>query len=217
MMVAVLAFGTNVASAQPRSQKVPVPSPSATNVASPFANAQGAAASPSQPPVMPVVEPAAAPVLERPATAPVATHLPASSLPIDGAYSLPGGVWKCETLANTSATSVYRLTDRTHIEEKTMLRLPKRPPVELDTSFEFDQGHGVWKLSMQKGAYLATAPVWDGATWSFKGIESDADPHRVVRLVYTSLGPDAYRSDYEAQNHGNWETFSGATCKRQIP
>jgi hypothetical protein len=113
--------------------------------------------------------------------------------------------------------SVYRLTDPTHMEEKTMLRLPKRPPVELDTSFEFDPVRGVWKLSMQKGAYVATAPVWDGATWSFKGIESDADPHRPVRLVYTSLGPDAYRSDYQAQNHGSWETFSGATCKRQIP
>ncbi len=138
-------------------------------------------------------------------------------LPIDGAYSLPGGIWKCETLANTTATSVYHLVGRGHIEEKTTLHLPKRPPVELDTTFEFLPRRKAWVLIMQKGAYIATAPVWSSGNWIFKGIESDAEPHRVVRLVYTSLGADAYRSDYEAKNNSGWETFSGATCKREIP
>jgi hypothetical protein len=148
---------------------------------------------------------------------PTQSTVRAASLPIDGAYSLPGGIWNCETLANSVATSVYKMTAPRTMLERTTLHLPHRPPVELDTTFVYDPQRDRWGLSMQKGAYVATAPPWSTATWTFAGTEVDGDPHRNVRLVYTSLGPDAYRSDYEALIKNAWQTFSGATCRREIP
>ena len=153
------------------------------------------------------------------ATALAATSIatPKVSLPVDGAFSLPGGIWNCETLANSTATSVYKVSDARTMVERTTLHLPHRPPVELDTTFTYSPALGRWSLSMQHGAYTATAPQWSQPTWTFEGYEADADPRGRVRLVYTSLGPDAYRSDYQALNKGTWQTFSGATCKREVP
>jgi hypothetical protein len=167
----------------------PVPSPSAPNLPFPSAAAS----------VVPAVA------------------RPAGPLPVDGAYSLPGGIWNCETLGNTPATSVYKLANARTMVERTTLHLANRQPVELDTTFVYNPQHRSWKLSMQGGAYIASAPGWSQSTWIFQGEEADESPHRSVRLVYTSLGPDAYRSDYQALNQSSWKTFSGATCKREIP
>jgi hypothetical protein len=101
--------------------------------------------------------------------------------------------------------------------ERTKLILPKRAPVELDTTFIYDRAHDLWHLSMQDGAYVATAPSWSTETWTFTGTETDGAVKESVRLVYTSLGVGAYRSDYQSLRNGGWQTFSGATCKRIVP
>lgn len=136
---------------------------------------------------------------------------------VDGAFSLPGGVWNCETLGNSKATNVYKLENATTISERTKLELPKHPEVELDTLYTFSSLHGVWTVSLQDGKYAGTAPPWSTDTWTFNGTYVEEGQKRPVRLVYTSLGIDALRIDYQAVSDGNWRTFSGATCKREIP
>ncbi len=145
------------------------------------------------------------------------TSSPVGIVRVDGAFSLPGGVWNCETLANSTATSVYKLESPSKMIERTKLVLQKRPPVELDTTFVYDSAHGLWHLTMQNGAYVATAPSWSTDTWMFTGTETNGDLKEAIRLVYTSLGNGAYRVDYQTRREGRWQTFSGATCKRSIP
>jgi hypothetical protein len=124
----------------------------------------------------------------------------------------------CETLGNTQARSVYKLTGPNVIQERTTLHLPHQPSIELDSEFVFDRRFNRWGLSMEQGAFTAAGPAWSTGSWVLVGIETDTNPHRTVRLVYTSLGPDAYRSDFQSLTKGgSWRTFSGATCRRMIP
>jgi hypothetical protein len=148
---------------------------------------------------------------------PAMTSSPVRIVSVDGAFSLPGGVWKCETLANSTATSVYKLESAGKIVEHTKLVLPKRAPVELDATFVYDPARHLWNLSMQNGAYVATAPSWSTDTWTFTGTEANGGLKEAIRLVYTSLGDGAYRVDFQTRHQGSWQTFSGATCKRSIP
>jgi hypothetical protein len=169
-----------------------------------------------------------APASEAPATGTPATEAPeaaphasrpsaGSGLSVDGAFSLPGGIWNCETLGNSTATSVYKLESATTISERTKLVLAKRPPVELDTLFTYSPKHDRWTVSLQDGKYVGTAPAWSNDTWTFNGTYIEGAEKRPVRLVYTSLGADAVRIDFQAVAPDGWRTFSGATCKREIP
>ena len=155
-------------------------------------------------------QPPGAPATDAPAAAPHAQ-------PVDGAFSLPGGIWNCETLGNSTATSVYKLENATTISERTQLALNKHAPIELDTLFTYSPKHDRWTVSLQDGKYVGTAPAWSNETWTFNGIYIEGSEKRPVRLVYTSLGADAVRIDYQAVAPDGWRTFSGATCKREIP
>jgi len=149
--------------------------------------------------------------------APPVTAEPPRVSSVDGAFSLPGGVWNCETLANSTATSVYKLENPTTISERTKLMLPKHAPVELDSLFSFSRARNRWTVSLQDGKYVGVAGPWSTDTWTFEGTYVEGDEKRPVRLVYLSLGADAVRIDYRTPQGGSWRTFSGATCKRTIP
>jgi hypothetical protein len=151
-----------------------------------------------------------APPTDPPTTAPHVSR-------VDGAFSLPGGIWNCETLGNSAATSVYKLENATTISERTKLTLKKQAPVELDTLFTYSSKREQWTVSLGDGKYVGTAPAWSSDTWTFNGTYLEGREKRPVRLVYTSLGADAVRIDYQAVAADGWRTFSGATCKREIP
>jgi hypothetical protein len=148
---------------------------------------------------------------------PTASPAPTAPLRVDGAFSLPGGIWACETMGNSPATSVYKLVNSTTILERTMLQLPKRPAAKLESVFRYNPKSASWTVSVQSGLFSGTAPVWSGTTWAFDGLYVAGGELRPVRLVYTSLGDGAMRIDYETNRAGFWRTFSGATCSRRMP
>ena len=160
-----------------------------------------------------------------PASAEAQTVAPATDAPtapphvsrVDGAFSLPGGIWNCETLGNSTATSVYKLENAATISERTKLALKNHAPVELDTLFTYSPKRDQWTASLEDGKYVGTAPAWSSDTWTFNGTYLEGREKRPVRLVYTSLGTDAIRIDFQAVAADGWRTFSGATCKREIP
>lgn len=104
---------------------------------------------------------------------------------------------------------------------------------EFDEQYRLDPATGVWTWTAEQPSMPAfhergTAGPWTTQTWIFDGtlsivpssrsLDSLAEPAPTtkegVRMVYTSLGDDAFRREFERYQNGAWITRSATTCKR---
>ena len=125
-----------------------------------------------------------------------------------------GPVWACETVGGATSTHAYvRNADGTiTLHNDIRIGAQTYPIVE---TYRFDREHARWVTAVQRGGYYGTAPEWLGQKWIFDGVESANGHKSPVRMVYTKLGDQAFRRDFQLLDSGGTRTLESETCQRQ--
>jgi len=132
----------------------------------------------------------------------------------DRAQNLVGGVWQCETIAGSTGTHTYTAGEYDDsIELEISLHSGSRT-FDITEVYRFDGTRNGWTVETSGGTYRGTAAPWTGEKWIFDGTEKTSGQRRPVRMVYTELGGQAFRRDFQAEQDGFWRTYSAETCKR---
>ena len=129
----------------------------------------------------------------------------------DHAYALVGGPWSCESVNGEPSIQRYVLGADGSITLHDDVRVAKRS-YDIVETYRFDPARGLWDTTVRGGGYAGAAMPWSGEKWVFNGIETERGRRSKVRMVYTQLGDQAYRRDFQLSISG--ETFVSETCKR---
>jgi hypothetical protein len=150
----------------------------------------------------------------------------------DRAYTLIG-TWSCTSSESTGTITYLRDADGS-ISMKNVFALTNATWArgEFDEQYRFDPATAVWTWTAEQPQLAAfqergTAGPWTTQSWIFDGtlrvagsrtLDSIAAPTQTttqaVRMVYTSLGDNAFRRDFEFYQKGLWAIRSSGTCKR---
>jgi hypothetical protein len=83
-----------------------------------------------------------------------------------------------------------------------------------------------WRPDDARAQETGTSAAWTTDTWTFDGvlrrswpappdsIGGPAQASQQIRMVYTALGENAFRRDFEVYQDGVWRSASGSTCSR---
>ena len=129
------------------------------------------------------------------------------------------GTWNCQGAVpgNTSVEVYSALADGSVNLENRVRASTGRVGVVLET-FRYDQASASWTLSAGANAFFGglqlRAPAWTEATWLLTGTEIVNDRPRPTRIVYTDLGPLAFRREHQAQSGSVWQDDAQLTCRR---
>ncbi len=214
----------------PRPTVPPTPVPTATPTPTPTPRATVPPSTPSATPaVMP--PPTAAPPSAAPSSAARSRSAPSpSAAPLgvaavrpaprrfaaatarrsDRAYALVGD-WNCESAGGEPSTHRYVLGADGSITLLNDVRVAARS-YEIVETYRFDSARHLWTTAVRGGGYVGTASPWSREKWIFNGIETERGRHSAVRMIYTDLGTQAYRRDFQLAGSG--QTFVSETCKR---
>ena len=156
---------------------------------------------------------AAAPVSVATISAGPISRAPASITPRrrDHAYALVGDPWSCESVNGEPSTQRYISDAEGSITLHDDVRVAKHS-YDIVETYRFDPVRGLWNTEVRGGGYAGTAAPWAHEKWIFNGIETERGRHSEVRMVYTQLGEQAYRRDFQLSSNG--QTFVSETCKR---
>lgn len=131
----------------------------------------------------------------------------------DRALSLVGGSWSCSTGTGQPAKHVYtRAADGT-IKLHSELVIAKKV-FGIDEVYRFDKSKREWDTLTQGNAYAGVAPPWQGTDWVFVGTVPHGNSRVPVRMVYGSLGSNAFEREFQRSENGDWKTFTSETCRR---
>jgi hypothetical protein len=79
--------------------------------------------------------------------------------------------------------------------------------------FRFDAPRQRWSTYVEGGDFSARGAPWHGRYWVFEGVWRGVGA--AARLIYTSLGPNAFRRDFQVRGGDQWKTSTGETCIRE--
>ncbi len=133
--------------------------------------------------------------------------------PEDQALTLLGS-WKCETMSDLEGAQTYTRTGPVEIDLRNDIRDQTGRWFRISQQFRYDRSAAHWSTSLQSGQFVGTAGEWLDADeqWTFQGkLNGTQGP---VRIVYTNLGPLAFRRDFQKKVDGRWQTLDLETCKR---
>ncbi len=80
--------------------------------------------------------------------------------------------------------------------------------------FSYDVMHAVWQLSTTASLTPLVAVSATGDRWVFAGSEGDRRQPHPVRIVYTALGPAAFRREHQTPLRDGWIDDGEAVCRR---
>ena len=158
---------------------------------------------------------------------PIATHAPsriaarlpshaASSntyQPTDRAFKLVGSAWSCESVGGEPSTHRYSRSGDDAITLHDDVRVAQHTYAIVET-YRFDAARRLWTTAVQGGGYTGTAAPWLHNKWIFDGIETERGRRSPVRMIYTTLGDQAFRRDFQLSGAGQDQTFVSETCTR---
>lgn len=150
----------------------------------------------------------------------------------DRAYSLIG-TWSCSSSGSTGTITYVRNADGSISMKNVFVLANTGAHGEFDEQYRFDPATAVWTWTAEQPSMAAfqergTAGPWTAQNWIFDGslklvpasrtFDSLSEPtpmtEQAVRMVYTSLGGDVFRRDFESYQNGLWVVRSSGTCKR---
>ena len=129
----------------------------------------------------------------------------------DRAFSLVGR-WICTGTAGPPSTLTYTRAGDI-VKLRTELVIAKKP-LNIDETYAFDPATARWTTLTQGNAYRGVAAAWLANTWIFDGTVPSGDRRAPVRMVYTTLGADTFRREYQRPDGDVWKAFHGETCRR---
>jgi hypothetical protein len=140
-------------------------------------------------------------------------------LPLKATPSFPAihefdliGKWSCDTFANWHGEQRYVANGSGRIVLFNALQAPDGK-VTIVQRFLLDAAKQRWFTYVAGGDFSAHGGPWHGRYWVFDGVWRGFDG--AARLVYTSLGPKAFRRDFQVRDGERWQTSTGETCIRE--
>jgi hypothetical protein len=141
------------------------------------------------------------------------------------------GTWQCESFRHSNGTWTFVRNGDGSIALNNKFRTDTGLSGEFAETYSFDPQSGLWNWASTQqdrpGGLQedGKAKPWTAETWTFDGrlritesssgsIQPARTIARNIRMVYTTLGPDAFRRDMETFSDGRWVSSSASTCKR---
>ena len=154
-----------------------------------------------------------------------------------GAQSVPNadratellGTWSCESIAHSMGNWVFKRNGDGSLTMKNNFKTEDGLTGEFDERYRVDSTTGQWTWSSLQPSLpgfqeSGKADPWTADKWVFEGNMSLAgtsnsinySPTRIqdLRMIYSALGNDAFRREFEVRRDGRWVTFSASTCVR---
>ena len=158
----------------------------------------------------PVATRAPAKIAARPPSRTASPRIPAAS---DRAFALVGPTWSCESVGGEPSKHRYTRSGADGITLHDDVRVAQHTYAIVET-YRFDAARRLWTTAVQGGGYTGTASPWLHNKWIFDGIETERGRRSPVRMIYTTLGDQAFRRDFQLAGAGETQTFVSETCTR---
>ena len=195
----------------------PIPTPNATPTPRPTRNPI------PEPTLVPMPKATSEPTLQ-PTPEPTPTSVPSPTAlrtfvgvtaPVhvsrDRAFSLIGH-WECLSTAGLPHKLTYTRAGNV-VRSRTEL-VTARKPLTIAQTYTFDPKTTRWTTPIQDHAYSGVATPWLARTWVFDGTVLSGPRRTPERVVYTTLGANAFRHESERRFGEAWKTFQSETCRR---
>ena len=148
----------------------------------------------------------------------------------DRAFALLG-TWSCESFIHSHGTWTYLRAPDGKISMRNRFKTATGLSREFDESYSLDPVSGRWTWTgtqPDRPGFVETgiSGPWTAETWNFQGrtdivtlapagsIQPPNHFTQQLRMVYTTLSPDAFRRELEVLQNGRWVSTNGSTCKR---
>jgi len=122
------------------------------------------------------------------------------------------GAWSCDTFENWHGEQRYVANGSERIVLFNALQAPNGKVIIVQR-FRLDDLKQRWSTYVEGGDFSAQGGPWLGRNWIFDGVWRGVEG--AARLVYTSLGPNAFRRDFQVRDGKRWHTSTGETCIRE--
>jgi hypothetical protein len=155
-----------------------------------------------------------------PSSRPIATATPH---PVQLAPSIRSdallGNWHCTTFGGTTLAHEFsRADDAVSLYVTTTIVLPNGKQVKLHEVYAHNPNTHMWTAVLAGGLIYAKGADWTGGdTWTLVGQSRENGTPIRFRMVFTDLGTDAYRRDFQRLEGASWATYAGETCLRAQP
>ena len=121
------------------------------------------------------------------------------------------GVWRCDGYAaEDSGTQSFM---REASDTIALVGAYDSGKLEADR-FSYDAARAVWQLSTVASLTPLLATSMLGDRWVFSGSEGDRRQPHAVRVVFTALGPAAFRREHQIPVRDGWVDDGEAVCRR---
>jgi len=164
----------------------------------------------------PIDTPLPAGVTAAPTALPTATATPRRVSPTPSLHSdALLGNWACTTFGGTTLTHEFsRADDAVSLYVTTTIVLPNGKPAKLHEAYAHNPNTHVWTAVLAGGLIYAKGFDWTDDTWVLVGQSRENGAPTRFRMVFTDLGTDAYRRDFQRPDGTAWATYAGETCRR---
>ena len=123
------------------------------------------------------------------------------------------GRWECTTFGGTHLTHDFEST-RDLLLVSTRVLLAKDRAGTLRERYRFHEATSTWTVTLAKGKFVAQAPLWNDASWTFLGRMVENGKPVPSAMTYEKLADTAYRRDFKRRDGDGWTTYAGETCRR---
>jgi hypothetical protein len=130
------------------------------------------------------------------------------------------GNWACTTFGGTTLTHEFsRADDAVSLYVTTTIVLPNGKTAKLHEVYAHNPNTHVWTAVLAGGLIYAKGTDWTGGDpWMLVGQSRENGTPTRFRMVFTDLGADAFRRDFQRPDGASaWTTYAGETCRRTQP
>lgn len=125
------------------------------------------------------------------------------------------GTWDCTTFGGTTLTHEFsRADDAVSLYVTTTIVLPNGKTAKLHEVYAHNTNTHLWTAVLAGGLIFAKGSDWTGDTWTLVGQSRENGAPMRFRMIFTDLGTDAFRRDFQRPDGASWATYAGETCRR---
>ncbi len=132
------------------------------------------------------------------------------------------GTWDCRgPVPGSASREVYVRSGENTIVLRNAVHTGLGLSGVVHETFRYDPVKATWELSAPMNRFFDVmqlgAEQWRTQQWVFTGTQTVQNVARPTRIVYTSLGPGAYRREHQSENGGAWQADGAFVCRRLSP
>jgi len=132
------------------------------------------------------------------------------------------GTWDCRgPVPGSAAREVYTRSGENTIMLRNAVHTARGLSGVVHETFGYDPVKATWQLSAPMNRFFDLmqlgAQRWGAQQWVFTGTQTVQNVARPTRIVYTSLGPGAYRREHQSETGVAWKADGAFVCRRASP